>query len=142
MKKTTDIQQQIRDLQLKLIEVHTQIQAAPHKPIEDLMIARGFVPEGYKAVGQLETEAKTLKNQIAFLEGEDHAAGGTQKKGKPAGGSEHEKVRAEFEKVRKRKKIPEGQRVDEILAEVAENMGKTFEATKGAFYYQPKKKLE
>ena len=139
MKKTTDLQQQIRDLKLKLIEVQTQIQAAPHKPIEDLMIARGFVPEGYKAVGQLETEAKTLKNQIVFLESEVQAAGGTPKKGKPAGGLEHEKVKAEFERIRKKKKISEGQRVEEILAEVAENMGKTFEATKGAFYYKPQK---
>jgi len=139
MKKTTDLLQQIRDLKLKLIEVQTQIEAAPSKAVEDFKLSMGFVPHGYKTLGQLETEEKTLKIQIAFLEGEVQAAGGTPKKGKPAGGSEHEKVRAEFEKVRKRKKIPEGQRVDEILAEVAENMGKTFEATKGAFYYKAKK---
>jgi hypothetical protein len=139
MKKTTDIQQQIRDLKLKLIKVQTQIEAAPPKAIEDFKVSMGYVPQGYKAVGLLETEMRTLKNQIAFLEGEIQAAEGSPKKGKPAGGSEHEKVKTEFEKVRKKKKIPEGQRVDEILEGVAEKLGKTFDSTKGAFYYKPKK---
>ena len=136
MKNTTDLQQQLRDLKLKLIEVQTQKELAPPKELE---IAEGYTSSSYKTIYQLENEVKTLKNQIAFLEGEVRAAEGTPKKGKPAGGSVHEKVKAEFEKARKRKKIPVGQRVDEILAEVAEKLGKKFEATKKAFYYQPKK---
>ena len=136
MEKTTDLQQQIRDLQLRLIEVQTQKELAPPKAVE---VAEGYTSSSYKTIYQLENEEKTLKSQIAFLESEVQAARGTPKKGKPAGGSEHEKVKAEFEKARKKKKIPEGQRVDEILAEVAEKLGKTFESTKRGFYYQPKK---
>jgi predicted nucleic acid-binding Zn-ribbon protein len=139
MKKTTDLQQQIRDLKLKLIEVQTQIDSAPSKAVEDFKVLMGYMAPGYKTTDDLKTEAKTLKNQIVFLEGEVLAAEGTLKKGKPDGVSEHEKVKAEFEKVRKKKKISEGQRVDEILEEVAEKLGKTFEATKRALYYKPKK---
>jgi hypothetical protein len=52
MKKTTDFQRQLLDLKLKLIEVQTDIAAAPAQPIEDLMVSRGFVPQRYKGVGQ------------------------------------------------------------------------------------------
>jgi hypothetical protein len=139
MKKTTDLQQQLRDLKLNLIEVQTKIDRAPSKAVEDFKVLMGYVPPGYKTTDDLKTEEKAIKNQIAFLEAEVQAAEGAPKKGKPVGGLEHEKVKTEFEKVRKKKKIPVGQRIDEILDEVADKLGKSFESTKGAFYYKPKK---
>ena len=59
--------------------------------------------------------------------------------GNSAGGLEHEKVKVEFERIRKKRKIPEGQEVDKILDKVADKLGKKFEATKKAFYYKAKK---
>ena len=138
MKRDT-LEEKLQELQLKLIEVQTQIAAAPPKAIEDFKVAKGYVPEGYKTVGQLETEKKTLEKQIEFIKGEIANAGSPQKKGKTVGVREHEKVKAEYERLRKIKKIPEGQDVDKILDEVADNLDKSFESTKKAFYYKPKK---
>lgn len=133
--KREKLEEKLQELQLKLIEVQTQIAVAPPKLIEDFKVAKGYLPQGYKTIGQLDTEEKTLKKQIEFIEGEIAKSRGPQKKGEAW---EHEKVKAEYERLRKIKKIPQGQDVDKILDEVADNLKKSFEATKKAFYYKPK----
>ena len=105
MKKTTNIKQQLLDLKLKLIEVQNQVEAAPSKAVEDFKVLMGYVPQGHKTTDDLKTEVKTLKKQIAFLETEMLKVGGAGKNGTPAGGTAHEKVKAEFDRVRKEKKF-------------------------------------
>lgn len=136
MKKNNDIQQQLRNLNLKLIEVQTLKSAAPLKPIEDFKVSMGYVPEGYRTIRQLEAEEKVLQKQIIYINEEIARDGGAQKNGSPAGPREHEKVKAEVERVRK---IRPKEKIGKILDEVAENLGKTFEATQKAYYFKPKK---
>lgn len=136
MKKNNDLQQQIRNLNLKLIEVQTLKSAAPLKPIEDFKVSMGYVPEGYRTIGHLEAEEKILQKQIIYIEGEIAKTEVPQKKGERAGQWEHEKVKTEVERVRK---IRPKEKIGKILDEVAENLGKTFEATQKAYYFKAKK---
>ena len=39
------LEEKLQELQLKLIEVQTQIAAAPPKAIEDFKVAKGYLPK-------------------------------------------------------------------------------------------------
>ena len=136
--KKNNLQDDLRELRLKLIEVQTKLEPHPLSPWEAFPDTTGPMPAGYKSRSELKTEEKTLKKQIHFMEVEMARAEQAPQKRKQPKPKEHEKVKAEFERIRKQKKILEGQEVDKILEDVANNLGKSFEATKKNFYYKPK----
>lgn len=118
------IQEEIRALRLSLIEVNTRM--------------RGMGPLSY-GYSDLERRHESISKQLEYLESERMALlkPPARKTRASKGPTKSQKVK---DRVHELKRENSGQSTEEIIDQVAEEMGETFEATKASYYRKEKKK--
>jgi hypothetical protein len=138
--KIAETEIKLIELKKKLIGLRRQLRDVDVKSLEEPLSKTGKAPQSYISSADLREDIQLAEEEMTVLENYKKVLQGiSPNQSAQPKLRKNEVVKKEFEKIRQKKEYNPGSHIDEILDEVAEKLGLTFEAAKKSFYYKPKK---